>query len=93
MSATVYVVGFKPPNDKWRAMKAAYDACHAAGVDVPKDVMTYFRNCAPDDCGVRESLEDHPSCSKYSAEMIEGIDVDVTKLPKDVTIVRFYVSY
>lgn len=32
MSMSLNVMGFKPPDEKWKQMKAAYEACCAAGV-------------------------------------------------------------
>ncbi len=90
MGMTVSVVGFKPPGPKWKKMKAAYDACEADGIETPKDVDKFFNYEAPDNSGVRiEKKKLGKAVTDFSAEMQEGFEIDVTKLPKDVTIIRF----
>lgn len=124
MSMSTSVVGFRPPDAKWKKMKAIYDACDEAGVSIPDEVDSFFNGEPPDDAGVRVKLErdaeeteqpamvrngggfmvpaptsNHPKKKKigcvkpYSDDMQEGFEVDVTKLPKDVTIIRFVNSY
>jgi hypothetical protein len=96
MGMSTGVVGFKPPDAKWRKMKAAYDACSAAGVDPPPSVMEFFGGDSPDDAGVevdRKALEECGAVVPYSANMQEGYEVYVDKLPKDVKVVRFYNSW
>jgi hypothetical protein len=74
-------------------MKAAYDACQAAGVAAPSDVMEFFDHEPPDSLGVRIEIERQPCTSKYRDDMRDGFEVDIKKLPPDVTIIRFYNSY
>lgn len=94
MSMTVHVVGFRPPDDKWKKMKAVWDACVKADVEIPEDVLDFFNHVAPDDRGVEVELEKLPACTKrYRTEGREGYEIDVTKLPYGVTVVRFYNSY
>ncbi len=100
MSSSLHVVGFKPPDDKWRKMKAVYDACKKAGICAPITVTEFFAAEEPDDAGVTVEMATdysdrnrHASVTEYRANMVNGFDVDLSKLPKDVTIVRFYVSY
>lgn len=96
MSMSTHVIAFKPPDEKWQRMKAIYDACTAAGINVPDEVNRYFDHMPPDPAGVEIServLRDAGAVTDYSADMREGFDVDVTKLPRDVTVIRFYDSY
>jgi len=96
MSMSTYVEAFKPPNDKWQRMRDAYDACTAAGVEVPDEVDGYFRGEPPDPAGVevpRTELFASGAVTEYKADMCEGFEIDVTRLPADVTIVRVYNSY
>lgn len=101
MGMSTHVVGFKPPDEKWRKMKAAWDSCTAAGVDVPKEIGEFFNWEKPDDEGVTVTLEDwkggkevlHECIRKWSEGSRSGYEVDVTKLPKDVTVLRFYNSW
>lgn len=96
MSASYYVRGFKPPDNKWKAMKACYDSCKAAGVDPPGEVDKFFNYEEPDDSGVlveQKDLEKLDAVRKYSEDGYSGYDVILDKLPKDVKIIRFIISW
>lgn len=95
MSMSTHVVGFKPPDDKWKKMKAVWDSCAAAGMDPPKNVLEFFNWVPPDDRGVEVDLEKHPCVAKYNPPNRgqDGFEIDVKKLPPDVTVIRFYNSY
>lgn len=93
MSMHTCVVGFKPPDETWHKMKAVYDACTKAGVSLPTPVEKYFEGNDPDPAGVEVSLKNSPACKEYRSVMREGYEVDLTKLPKDVKIIRFVNSY
>jgi stress response protein SCP2 len=93
MSMNSYVIGFKPPDDKWKQMKKAFDACCAAGIKVPDEVMEYFHWESPDDSGVKIDGDKLSGVKKHSADMEDGFEVDIRKLPPDVTIIRFVNSY
>ncbi len=96
MSMSTHVVGFKPPDEKWKMMKAAYDACTAAGIPVPDDLCEFFGDNPPDDEGVKVDEDKLKQCGavrKWAAKMRDGFEVDITKLPRDVKVVRFFNSY
>lgn len=98
MGMSTHVEGFKPPDKKWLQMKTVYDACHDAGVDPPDEVSDFFEDGPPDAAGVRVELgsrygEKHECCTEYSDDAANGFEIDVTKLPKDVKIIRFYNAY
>jgi hypothetical protein len=96
MSGTLHVVGFKPANDKFKKMKGVWDACTQAGIEIPDEVQCFFRDKEPSDLGVEVILEGMTrdiAVTPYTADMIEGFDVDLTKLDSDIKILRFYVSH
>jgi hypothetical protein len=93
MSMSTHVVGFKPPDDKWKKMKAIYDACKAAQVNPPEEVEDFFSNGSPDDRGVEVSIEKLPCTKKYNSDSEDGFEIDIKKLPPDVTVIRFYNSW
>lgn len=93
MGMSTHVKGFKAPDEKWRAMKAIWDACKAAGIKQPDEVGKFFNWEPPDDAGVEVNLEKTACCREWRREMQEGFEVDVKALPADVTHVRFYNSY
>ncbi len=94
MSMSTHVVGFKPADDKWRQMKAIWDACMKAKVNTPEEVDQYFGDNEPDESGVVvEQKALGAACKKWEAEMQSGFEVDITKLPPDVKIIRFVNSW
>jgi len=47
MRETSGVYGIRPPDEKWRQMKAVYDACIVASVEIPEEVIEFFDGEAP----------------------------------------------
>ena len=89
MSTSIYAIGFKPPGDKWKKNKAVWDACEKANVPKPKEINEYFDWKKPDPAGVQVEVK----TSEYTDDGTDGLEIDLTKLPKDVTTLRFCVSY
>ena len=101
MGMLMHVVGFVPPDDEWCKMKAVYDACAAAEVDAPKDVLKFFGMCemdegggGPDAHGREVGQEAMGSAvTKWSDDYRNGYEVEVAKLPKNIKVLRFYCSW
>lgn len=96
MSMSTHVVGFKPPDDKWKKMKEVWDACEAAGVEPPLKVSNFFNDEPPDALGVETSeveLARLGAIREWKAEMREGYEIFIDKLPKDVKVIRVFNSY
>lgn len=105
MSTSIHIVGIKQADEKWKLMKNIYEACEKADVNLPDEVDEYFQGEIPDEAGVRVEIE--PSydtrddnyepnefgVAHYKGDYSRGFEVDITKLPKDVTKLRFYNSY
>lgn len=89
MGMDTNVIGIKPPDKKWKAMKEIYDKCLELKILIPKEVSDYFGDEDPDPSGVLVEIP----YEDYSAEDIEGIEIEVSKIPKDVKIIRFYNSW
>lgn len=92
------VVGIKPPNDKFIKMKKIWDVCSEAGVSIPKEVEEFFNGEAPDEKGVIIDIKLFDAYKNIvrtwdDGDMKNGLEVDLTKLPKDITILRFINSY
>lgn len=91
---STYVKGYKPPNEKWHAYKVIWDTCKAQKVEPPKEVSDFFDWTAPGDNGMQVDINEaiiHGA--KPEHDMQEVIDIDITKLPADVTVIRFINSY
>jgi len=95
MSMSTHVVGIKPPDEKWQKMKAVWDACREAGVEVPDDVNCFFECETPDDKGVLVDLADNysPVATKWSNISSGGYEIKLEDLPADIKIIRFYNSW
>jgi len=101
--SSMYITGIKPPDEKWMKMKAIYDSCNDAGVEAPEEVMDFFADEAPDSKGVLVplatqydgDLDEHHECvEKWDApEMTYGMELDLSKLPKDIKVLRFSYVY
>lgn len=90
MGMSTHIIGFRPPDEKWKKMKIIWDACEAADVTPPEEVLIFFDHEPPDDKGVEVAIEAKDWSDK---DMSQGYEVDITKLPKGLTIIRFYNSW
>ena len=92
MGMSTNVIGFKAPDDKWRKMKAIWDACEAADIDIPEEVYEYFDCREPDPAGVTVDI-DYVSEWSDSDRVMSGIEISVKDLPPGLTSIRFYNSW
>ena len=86
MSMSTYVVGFRPPDKKWKEMKEVYDACVKAKIGIPEDVNKFFGFNHPDPKGIEVEIPH----KEYNCEMGGGVEIEVSKIPKDIAFIRFY---
>lgn len=101
MSSDLY--GFKPADEKFRKMRAAYVACRDAGIEPPDEVTAFFGGEpeASDDAGVRLTLGSSvrgyappaDGVTPWKAEMQDGFEVDLRKLDPTIKVLRFVNSY
>jgi hypothetical protein len=91
MGMSTRVEGFRPPDGDWVKMKKVWDACENADIAPPPEVQDYFENRPPDPTGVVVDISE--AVSEYNAEMQDGYEVDLSKLAKDVKVIRFVNSY
>lgn len=88
MSMSTFVYGIKPPNAEWKKMKAVWDACCEANIEVPEEVREFFGDESPDPSGVLVDLKEAKVARPYHEEG-EGFEVDIDSLPKGVKTIRF----
>jgi len=94
MGMSTHVVGLRPPDDDFNKMKAIWDACEAAGVCPPGDVLEFFDHEKPDPMGVEVSLTGRPPIAReWSGGEARGYEVDIADLPEGVKTIRFYNSW
>ena len=95
MSMSTSVVGIRQPDEKWKKMKAAWDACVDANVSPPKGVAEFFNHEPPDDDGIRVHLTegDNPVAKEWKDNSSDGYQIAIADLPKNITHIRFYNSW
>lgn len=89
MGMSTHVIGFVPPDETWNRMKAIWDACNAAEIDVPEKVANFFGGEAPDDEGVEVEMPVVP----WGDDSRDGYELDVKLIPPHVTTIRFFNSW
>lgn len=92
MGMSTHVIGFRKPDAKWNKMLAARNACTDAGIAIPDDISDFFEWEHPRGRPGME-VRINEAVTPYSDDMKEGYEVDVSKLPEGVSVVRFYNSY
>jgi hypothetical protein len=93
MSMSKYVQGIREPDERWRQMKTVWDTCRAAGVAVPEEVERFFNWEPPDEAGIVVELDPHPSVKEWGDDHRDGFEVEIAKLPPNITKLRFVCSY
>ncbi len=92
MSMSTHVVGIRPPDAKWKKMKAVWDACKLADISTPDEVYEFFAGEEPDDAGVVVEIEKSIAVTAWGDDGRAGFEVNIGRLPQDVTVIRFYNS-
>jgi len=98
--ASLCIVGVRPPDAKWKKMKAVWDACEAAGTDVPAEVDEFFGDDgpSPDGIGVELVKETVDNGSEWMTTGVRGgrtgnyYLIEVEKLPKNITHIKAWIS-
>jgi hypothetical protein len=93
MGMSTHVMGFIPPNDKFKRMLAAYRACEEAGVEIPDEVQNFFRHDPPDENGVKVPLDHDFAVRVWKDDDRDGYEVDLDKLDPAIRVLRFYNSW
>jgi len=92
MSMSTSVIGIRPPDAKWKEMKAVWDACVIAKCDPPSAVGDFFEWTTPDDAGV--VVDDLGEAEKeWHNDYASGYEIDLEKLPKGIKVLRFFNSW
>jgi hypothetical protein len=89
MGMSTHVIGFKPPDEKWKAMYKVWLACDEGDIELPEEVCDFFEGEPPDSAGVEINLENLDCCVEYHNDFSAGYEIHTSKLPKDVQIIRF----
>jgi hypothetical protein len=100
MGMSTHIKAFIPDTDpEYQKHKKVAQTCIEAGVSLPEETAKYF-NCTPNtywDGIIEQKLETRLKLgehyTEYRADMCEGFEIDLAKLPEGVTRIRFYNSY
>ena len=93
MGMSTHVVGFRPADEEWKRMKAAYDSCVAAKVGIPDAVYNFFDGESPGDKPGME-VDIRQAVMEWSDGISrQGYEIDLSKLPANVKVLRLYNSY
>ncbi len=91
MSTHTQIYGIVPPDKNYQKMKAVWDVCTEAGIEVPDAVKRYFEHEEPDGRGMKikilSAIED---CSEPHTT---GVEVNLSKIPEKVKLIRFVQSW
>ena len=97
MSMSSHVKGIVPADDKFQMMYKIWKTCYEGEVSIPEEVREFFglefEGEEPDPTGLEIAIEHTEAVKDWTAEMSTGFEVDLTKLPKNVKIIRFYNSW
>lgn len=89
MSISYDVEGLIKPDKNHLSKVNAYQACLDAGVSIPDELYKYFNYEAPDECGLVKDLNDTESVTQDNDESSYWYDVDLSKIDKNIHIIRF----
>jgi hypothetical protein len=84
-----YIRAIIPADEKWKAMKAAWDACKAIKQDPPKAVLEFFDYDYPKADGKEIGLM---PCHT-TEDALDIYEIDLKTLPENATKIRFYNSW
>jgi len=88
---SLQITGFKPADKEYKKKQKAWQACVDAEVEPPEELNEYFNYEAPDPAGMEVDIE---FClAKRKVSMQDGFDIDLSKVPNDVKIIRVYYAY
>lgn len=89
MGMSTHIKGFRPADHQYRQMQLIYEQCDSAGVAIPEEVLEFFDHERPEEHG--KEIDISEAYNDYNDGQYRwGFEVDVTKLPKDCKIIRFY---
>ena len=93
MSMSTRIMGIKPTDERFAAMLNIINSCKAQNIKVPKEVNEFFNGEEPNKLGVSVDLMDLDCCLLINSSGRVGFSIDITKLPKDISIIQFTNCY
>lgn len=96
MGMSTHIKAFIPDTDpEYLRHKKVLDVCREQNVYLPAQTAEYFGGSTIPYWGMEDEklevkLKEDVHYTHYSEDSIDGFEVDLTKLPKGVTKLRFY---
>ena len=88
MSMSTNIIGFRTDQDK------VLNACIEAGIKkLPDETAAYFGSEYPEEYLAEEVLKVEIPKEAWSEDMRSGYEIEVSKIPVGVEIIRFYNSW
>lgn len=91
MSMVSYIQGLKPKTEEYEKKLQIYKLCKEINIDPPREIEEFF-NGEVCEVGIIAELP-AGTLVEYEDDCREYFEVDLTKIPKDVTKIRFVNSY
>lgn len=93
MSVSTSIVGVRDLSKKFDSMIKLKLACEETGVPYPKELKDYFGSSYEESVeylrGICETVKIDEAVKEYKKDMIDGFEVDLSKLPFEVKSIRF----
>lgn len=87
MSVSLGIRGVVEPTEEFNKKYVAYKACEDAEVEIPNELRGYFDWAEPNQSGLVVDISD-------VSEQRDGmVEIDLTKLRKDITKIQVYLSW
>lgn len=98
MGMSTHIRAFTPDNDPdYQKHKKILLFCMESEVSLPPETAAYFGSNKPNhyllDQRIEMDLKEDVHYTPWSDDSCQGFEVDLTKLPKGVTKLRFYNSW
>jgi hypothetical protein len=91
MGMSTHIEAFTPDTDaEYQKHKKIWDLCEQSNVSLPQETKEYFKGCDQVEERLEIELIKGQHYDDWNRNSSEGIEVDLTKLPKGVTKLRFY---
>ena len=91
MSMSTYVQGLKSKTEEYQIKLDIYNACKKINIEPPREIVDFFDGEICEDGIIIELPKE--AVREYSDEYRNFLEVDLTKLPDNVSKIRFVNSY
>lgn len=92
MSMSTYIQGLKPKTEEYEKKLNIYKSCKELNISIPKEIMDFFDGEVCEEGIITEIPKE--AIREYADDYCrEFFEVDLTKLSKYVTRIRFVNSY